>query len=261
MPRIRTYKTEAVVLKQTPLGEADRILTLYTPDMGKVRAVAKGVRRTKSKIGGHLDLLNSVTISLSVGRDLDVVNEAQLIQSYKGLREDLERLSKAIYIAELVDGFSVEQSSSYALYRLLLDALGWLETTTQADLLVRHFEIHLLVQSGVRPELYSCVECRSMLEPADHLFSCAHGGVLCPKCRVNSSQALIPISLNGMKVLRFILREEEYAKIEVLKVSSDLLREIERTLRNYIRFLVERELKSADFMNLVSSGRGRTNPS
>ena len=106
--RLRTYKTEGVVLKQMPLGEADRILTILTPDVGKVRAVARGVRRAKSRLGGHLDLLNQVSVSLSKGRSLDAVNEAEAFRSFRVLREDLERVSKALYMAELADGFSVE---------------------------------------------------------------------------------------------------------------------------------------------------------
>jgi DNA repair protein RecO (recombination protein O) len=252
MARPRTYKTEAVVLRQMSLGEADRILTLYTTDLGKVRAVARGVRRVNSRIRGHLELLNQVSISLSHGRELDVVTEVQIVQSFRGLREDLPRLSRALYVAELVDGFSVERASGHEVYVLLLDALGWLERTAHADLLLRYFEIHLLDESGYRPELYSCVECRTTLEPDHHLFSCAAGGILCPDCRGAAGDAMVPISLNAMKVLRFLLREREYARVEGLKVSAGLVREIERLLRVYIRFLVERELKSAAFVNLVS---------
>ena len=255
MSRPRTYKTEGVVLKQTPFGEADRILTFFTQDMGKVRAVAKGVRRTKSKLGGHLELLNCVAVSLSYGRNLDVVTEAQVVQSFRGFREDLRLLARALYMAELVDGFTVELSSNYPAYRLLLGALSWLDRSDQPDLLLRHFELHLVEHSGFRPELHRCVECLSGLEPGDHFFSSARGGVLCPQCRVASGEAMIPISLNAMKVLRYILREEDYAKVAGLNVSAKLIGEIERLLRTYIRFLAEREFKSAEFMNLVSSGR------
>ena len=249
----RIYKTEAVVLKQTPLGEADRILTLYTPDAGKVRAVAKGVRRTKSKFGGHLELLNKVSVSISYGRNLDTVNEAVVVQSFRGFRDDLERLSHGLYIGELVYVFSVEQSPNVAVYELLLDTLRWLEDTKHLGLLLRHFEIHLLDYSGYRPEIIRCVECRAELEPGDHLFNSTLGGTVCPNCRAASDDVLIPISLNAMKVLRFLQRERDYAKVESLKVSDTLSHELERLLRAYIRYIMERELKSAEFMNLVSS--------
>lgn len=253
MPRPRNYKTEAVVLRQMSLGEADRILTLYTPDMGKLRTVAKGIRRAKSRLSGHLELLNCVSISLSQGRNLDVITEVQAIQSFRGFRDDLQLLSRALYVAELVDRFSIERSPNYEVYRLLLETLTWLEQAGQSDLLLRHFEMRLLEYSGYKPELHACVECRSKLEPGDHYFSSAVGGVLCPACRVKSDDAMIPVTLNAMKVLRFLQRDADYAGASKLNVPSKLQAEIERLLHAYVRFLVERELKSAEFMSLVSS--------
>lgn len=240
-----------------PLGEADRILTLFTPDVGKVRAVGKGVRRTKSRYGGHLELLNRVEVSISYGRSLDVVNEAQVIESFRALREDLQQLSKALYLAELVDGFTAEQSQNEPVYRILLSAFRSLDSARQPDLLLRHFEMHLLGHSGYSPELYRCVECRFELEPGDHLFSCGGGGVVCQRCRRMQSSTLVPLSLSAMKVLRFIQRSADYSPVDALNVSTEVLREIERLTRTHIRFLVERDVKSADFMGLVSSSGRR----
>ena len=253
MARPRIYKTEAVVLRQMPLGEADRILTLFTPDRGKVRAVAKGVRRARSRVGGHLELLTCVSISVSQGRNLDVVGEAQVIQVFRGIREDLPKLSQALYIAEIVDRFSVEHSSNEAVYRLLLDTLGLLEETGQPELVLRYFELHLLDDSGYRPELFVCIECRIELDPGTHYFSNAKGGVICPNCRTGFTEAMAPLSVGAMKVLRFLLRNPDYAVVSQLQISVVVMREVERLLRNYLRFLAERDLKSAEFMNLVSS--------
>ena len=241
-PRIRTYKTEAVVLKQTPLSEADRILTLLTPDLGKVRAVAKGVRRTKSRLAGHLELLSHASVSLTMGRNLDTVNEAQGLNSFRAMRDDLQRVSMGLYIAELVDAFSTEGAAGYSLFHRVLQTLSWLESAQNPDLLVRHFELHLLVESGYEPET---------LEPADHLFAPMSGGVLCPGCRKHSSEALIPLSMNAMKVFRFLRRESSYDRVDALEVAPTLVSEMERLLRNYIRFILEKDLKSAEFMNLV----------
>ena len=249
--RIRTYKTEAVVLKQTPLGEADRILTLLTPDLGKVRAVAKGVRRTKSRLAGHLELLSHASVSLTMGRNLDTVNEAQGLNSFRAIRGDLQRVSKGLYIAELMDAFSTEGAASHSLFHRILRTLSWLESAQNPDLLVRHFEMHLLMDSGYEPEIINCVECRETLEPADHLFAPMSGGVLCPACLKNSSEALIPLSMNAMKVLRFLRRESRYDRVDCLEVAPSVVSEMERLLRNYIRFILEKDLKSAEFMNLV----------
>ena len=156
MSRPRTYRTEAVVLRQTTLGEADRILTLYTPDAGKVRAVAKGVRRQKSRLRGHLELLTRVSVSISTGRSLDIVAEAQTIEAFRKVTEDLERLTRGLYIAELTDGFTVEHSSNEPVYRLLVETLERLSTTDRPTLLTRRFEALLLGYSGFGPELYGC---------------------------------------------------------------------------------------------------------
>ncbi|MDY6892812.1 MAG: DNA repair protein RecO [Chloroflexota bacterium] len=92
----RTYKTEAIVLKRTNLGEADSIITLYTPDLGKIRAVAKGIRRTKSKLGGHLDLLNRSALLLAYGQNLHVITQSQTIESFIPLKSELRYISSAL---------------------------------------------------------------------------------------------------------------------------------------------------------------------
>lgn len=257
MARPRTYKTEAVVLKQFALGEADRILTLFSPEMGKIRAVAKSVRRTKSRLRGQLELLNQATVSLSLGRNLDVVNEAQIVNSFQTFKTDLERVSRGMYIAELVDHFSTEREPNFNLYQLLILGLGWMGEATDPDLVVRYFEIQLLRLTGYTPEIVDCVECRETLLPGDHFFSPAEGGVLCESCRVGSDDVMVPVTLNTMKVLRFLTRERRYDNIDALGVSPAIVSSIERLTRNYIRFILERDLKSAQFMNLVSSGGAR----
>ena len=252
MARPRTYRTEGVVLRQVPIGEADRILTLFSDDHGKLRAVARGVRRAKSKLSGHTEQLTHVRISVAVGKSLDVVTEAETIHGFRNLKKDLRRLSEALYLAELVDGFTVEQSPSLRTYQLLLDALTALDTSESVGTLVRCFELHLLVHSGFGPELRDCVECRKTLDPGDHLFSCERGGALCRQCRTTSAEALLPLSLNAMKILRFFEREPLSRAVN-LSVSGPLLGETERLLGTYVRHVLDRETKSAEFMRLVAS--------
>ena len=236
-----------------PLGEADRILTLCSPDMGKVRAVAKGVRRTKSRLGGHLELLNRVSVSVAIGRNLDTISEAYAISTFGGIRGDLQRVSRGLYVAELVDCFSFEGNGNQALYSLLLGTMHTLESCDSLDMLMRWFEMRLLECSGYMPELVHCVECRAWLEPADHLFACDSGGALCPDCRAASGGALLPLPLNTMKTLRFIQREVSFDKLEALSVPSRILNDMERLMRTYIRHIVEREVRSAEFVSITTS--------
>ena len=126
MSRPRVYKTEAVVLKRTNLGEADNIVTLYTPNLGKIRAVAKGIRRPRSKLCGNLDLLTRSALLLAQGQNLDIVTQCQSIEGFPLVKNDLNRIGCALYIAELLDQFTVEHVENYPVYRLLNTDLLWL---------------------------------------------------------------------------------------------------------------------------------------
>ena len=148
MARPRVYKTEAIVLKRTDLGEADSIITLYTPNLGKIRAVAKGVRRPKSKLGGHLDLLTQSALLLAQGRNLDIITQSQTIESFLPLKSDLRHISCALYLAELVDQFTAEQVENHPIYELLHTNLLWLCRTRNCELVLRHFELQLLRHLG-----------------------------------------------------------------------------------------------------------------
>ena len=181
--RLRTYKSQGLVLRQYTLGEADRILSILTPNMGKVRVVAKSVRRPHSKLRGHLDLTNIVDFSASHGRNLDIVTEAQVRDDHPRIRADLPLLSQAVYVCELADSFAEERSPSRNLYLLTTVTLDLLPETDDAWLVTRWFEARLLEVSGFMPELESCVECGSELRPGDHTLDLAAGGALCPECR------------------------------------------------------------------------------
>jgi len=251
MARPRVYKTEAIVLKRTSLGEADNIITFYTPNLGKLRAVAKGVRRPKSKLGGHLDLLTQSSLLLAQGQNLDVITQSQTIESFLPLKSDLWRTSCAIYVAELADQFTVEQVENYPVYMLLETTLLWLcEARSEADaneLVLRYFELHLLSHLGYQPELYQCLSCRSPLAPERNFFSASGGGVMCPNC-ARKEQLVRPVSADAIKVMRFLLKND-FASASRLRVSPELTRELEQLMRAYIRYLLERDVKSAGFLD------------
>ena len=119
---------------------------------------------------------------------------------------------------------------------------------------MRYFEVQLLGSSGFGPELFRCVECSDDLKPGDHACSCSRGGILCPGCRSHAQSAALPLSLNAIKVLRHLQREP-FESATSLTVPGSILRELERVLRTYLQYVLERELKSAAFMTLVDSQR------
>ncbi|MFO8102378.1 MAG: DNA repair protein RecO [Dehalococcoidia bacterium] len=249
MPAPRTYKTEALILKHIDLGEADRIITIYTPNRGKVRAVARGVRKTKSKLGGHVEPLTQCSLMLSRGRNLEVINQSQVIESFLPLHNDLQLTAQAMYLVELTDAFTSEHIENYPVYKLLLDALKHLSRTQRADLLFRYFEIQLLGYVGYRPELYECLHCRTPLEPIENFFSSSGGGVLCPSC-AHTEPLVRTVSVDALKVLR-LLQRGEYARASQLRIRGKLAREMEEILHEYVRYLLERELRSTGLIDLL----------
>ncbi len=242
----RTYKTEAIILKHSNFGEADRIVTLFTPNYGKIRAVARGVRRMKSKLGGHVEPINCCSMMISHGRNLETINQSQIIEDFPPVHRDLDLTAQAAYLVELVDVFNSEHSENYPVYKLLLNSLRHLGKTRKIDLLFRYFEVQLLGHLGYRPELFECVQCRSAPKPVENFFSCSGGGIICPGC-APSQLNVRPLSLNALKVLR-LLQAGEYANASRLRLSTQLSCELNQTLQEYIRYLLERELKSTSFI-------------
>ena len=249
MTKPRNYQTEAIIIKKTKLGEADRILTFYTPHLGKIQAVAKGVRRPRSKLSGHLELLTHSLVSLARGRNLDTITGSQTINSFLPIKSNLELTSYALYVTELVNQFTAEHVEDYPLFQLLLETFKQLCQGQKSELILRYFELHLLNEAGYRPQLQHCVLCRSQLEPTASYFCPGAGGALCPRCSRNQPSTY-PLSVNGLEVLR-LLQEGDYNIISQLEIDRKLSYELERIMRNYIRYLLEREIKSVAWLDAL----------
>lgn len=245
----RDYQTEAIIIKKTKLGEADRILTLYTPELGKVEAVAKGIRRPKARLAGHLELLTHSHITLVRGKNLDTIIGSQTINSFITLKSNLWPAACALYAVELVNQFTVDHIDNQPLFKLLLATLQRLSQPGNMEAVLRYFEMHLLNETGYRPELYECVSCRKMLQPVDNSFSYSSGGTVCPSC---SQAANRSISINAIKVLR-LLQMDDFDTIMHLRIDVNLYYELESLLRAYFKFLLERDIKSTSWLDSLRS--------
>ena len=183
MPVPRRYTTDAIVLSRFDLGEADRVLTLITPGIGKLKAIAKGIRRPTSRIGGSLEPFAELQVALARGRTFDVVTQVSVGHAWLNLRDSLESAATAWYLAELADRSLEERHAAEPLYALLRRAYELLDAGMAPDRVARWYEMHLLDELGVRPEVDRCVECDRMLE-ADDRFRWVPplGGVLCDRC-------------------------------------------------------------------------------
>ena len=250
MPKPHVYNTQAVVLRSSPLGEADRLLTIFTPILGKLRATARGARRPTSKLGGHLDPLTRSALTLARGKTLDTITSADTLESFLPLKSSLERLSQGLYLAELVDALNPLEAPNLSAYSLLLDGLRGLGNTPNPDLLLRHLELRLLDHTGFLPELHSCVECHAALTPGNHLFSPQAGGVLCTTCRPLHADAA-HLSVEALKVVRYLSSATGESATR-LKVSQPLAREVAGLTSAFLRHVLEREVRSLAFLRLVA---------
>lgn len=242
----RTYRCEVLTLKKTHMGEADLIMTLFTRDRGKLRVVARGARRTSSKLMGHCEPLTQIRLSLAQGRDLDYVTQAQVIKSFSDLKQDLGATAKGLYLAELLDGFGAEASSNRPLYQMALETLKFIEQDPKSDWPLRFFEMQLLRLSGLMPELYRCVECRLSLSPGNHRFSPTLGGTLCTSCHPVGAQ-IRPLSLRVLKVLR-LLHRDTLNNIIGLKADNNLAHELKSVLGGTVSYWLDKEIRSIPFL-------------
>lgn len=245
----RLYRTEAIVLKRSDLGEADRLLTLYTPDLGKLRVIAKGVRKPTSRKSGHVELFALTDLLIARGRNLDIVTQAEVIEPHRILREDLLRASYAHYMAELVDRFTGEEEENFPLYRLLFSALDWVCVSDDLSLTARYFELHLLELVGYRPQLRICTRCNKEVSSNAALFSLEMGGIVCTRCG-EGGQVKRTLSPEGLQVMRY-LQDSDYRATMRLRLSRGIRRELESALQAYIVYLLERRLQSVDFLDQI----------
>ncbi len=194
------YRDRGVVLRTYKLGEADKIVVLLTSGHGKVRAVAKGVRRTKSRFGGRLEPLSHVELLLYEGRELDIVSQAEIIDPWRLLHEDLARVAQGLAMAEATEQVAQEREASDPLYRMLVGALRTLAERS-GPLVVGAFYWKLLSIDGAGPVLTSCASCGSS-PPASPLvaFDIGEGGTLCRLCRRGQ-----PVSPAALELLGWIL--------------------------------------------------------
>ena len=235
------------MLRRTDFGEADRLLTLYTRDFGKIKAVAKGARKPQSRKTGHVELFMRSNFLFASGRDIAILTQAEMVEPYAALRDDLIRSTYAAYVVELLDRFTVEEDKHSGIYQLLADALGWLATQEDVLLVARYYELRLLGLAGFRPQLFHCVACGEAIEERDQFCSGELGGVLCPDSRAEDRRA-VAITAVSLKVLRY-LQTRSWDTVHALRLKRTVHTELENVMHFYITYVLERNLKSVEFLH------------
>jgi len=250
---VHSYRAQAIVLGHIEYGEADRILRLFTYEKGKITAIAKGVRKIRSRKAGHLEPFTHVNLFLAKGRDMDIITQAETVDGFMGLREDLRRVAYANYIVEVLDRFTYEEGPNVGVFRLLVNTLSHLDRQENLETVIHYYEIRLLDHLGFRPQLFNCVDCGKEVIAEDQFFSPLVGGVLCPRCGSARPEAW-PIQVDVLRYFRHLQRSN-WEKVREMVIPEGIEKGLTGLLERYLTYLLERKLNSPDFLHEVQKKR------
>lgn len=267
------YKTRGIILKRSNLGEADRIVTILTEKYGKVRVVAKGVRKTLSKMAGHLEPFCLTRLQMAEGRNLDIITSAEVEECFFGVRSDLGKTNACFYMAEVIDKMVEVGDPHVEIFDLLCSALRHADLLVE-PLLISYFEINFLSEMGFSPELYHCTKCREAVTPTKNNFDFSLGGLVCESCgtyrtdnidnmsSLSSDRPVIAASFDrpvmaapadraisdeAIKLIRLCLKHR-FQDIQKIKVTPALTREIKSLTSHYLKHIHQKDFKTAKYL-------------
>lgn len=245
-------KTEAIALGRTDYSNSSQIITFYTRDYGKIRTLAKGFKRSSGKYSSKaIDLLTYYQI-LFIRKEhtsLHLLTDAILRDNYPLFRSNLDKYYKASYIAELLNEFTEESDPSEQLFDICLNTLIGISLDEDTTIRLLAFELKMLRILGYLPELGYCVNCKNSIEQISKVhFDAKEGGVLCKACQgISKNGIVIPTGavLIAGRLVNFTLQ-----RLERIRIQSSICIEIEKMLRYYITFVLNKELNSWKYMSL-----------
>ncbi len=246
------FKTEAVVLRRNKISEADVILTLFTRKYGKIRAVAKGGRKPKTKLSPASHLFVYGDFIINKGRNLDKISSVDINEAFYKIREDLTKLAYGSYILELCESVIVEGVTNN---RLFIDLVNMLHVITNVDngynLIKIAFQLHVLKYSGFMPQIRECANCGAGPNNFTKLrFNIEQGGLICDKCSLKFSGGIL-IDITTLKAINYIANND-IRKILKLKLDAPIINRLEKILDKYIQtHLDKKSFKSLAFLNTL----------
>ena len=240
-----SYPVRALVLRKTKLGEADLIVTMLAADGRQIRAVAKGVRKTKSRLGARVEPFTVTDLLLHTGRTLEVIGEAETFAAHEGIREDYDRTAAAMVVTDLLDKVSQEGQAEPQVFDMALVTLDMMETAPVESMraLVLAFLVKSLAMHGYRPTLDACAACSAEDDEA-HLFSPRTGGVLCRDCG-GADPAALPMSGDARAAMRALMRSR-MSEVPALGIPVALEDELMRLVLPYVTYHVPARLKALE---------------
>lgn len=247
----RTYRATAVVLRRINIGETDRVLTLYTRERGKLSAIAKGARKAMSKLAGATEPFTYGRYFLAIGRDLDVLTQVEVRESFPSVRKDLKRIAHATYLVELVNALVEEREGNYDLFDTLLSSLYLIEAEVDPEIVARHFELQVMSLMGYRPELEVCVRCGARPTAEGMMFSPSLGGRVCEECGPLPDDVIYLSGESADAMRRLLVAEPR--ELKNLQYPETVKDELFQAIRWYVRYRLDRELKSSEFIQALAA--------
>ncbi len=237
-----THDAEAVVLRQYALAEADRIIILFSKEFGKVRAVAQGAKRPKSRLGGCLEPLTHVRIRYYIkeGSDLGKIHQCELIHAYLGHGIDLERLYGYTYFSEIVQELVQENNPNYLIFRLFIASLNAGEKIGVSEALVRYFELWSLKLSGLLPNYDTCSKCGKCVKDVGFYAWLEAGQGRCAECSNGRGLSIRPAAARVLQDIA-VFSPEEFA---IRQLDAGAASDIEKLTHRHFEWQVEKRLKS-----------------
>ncbi len=243
------YKTYGIVLGHRDLGEADKILTIFSPNHGKLHAVAKGVRRPRNRLIGGTQLFSFSDFLIMKGRNLDVISQCELKESFHEIRSNLERMAYGSFFAEMIRATTPIEEKNSELFRFFLKTLYVLTNWTCYETLSRIFEIKLMAIQGFTPQISQCAACGSKLTD-EMKFSPALGGVICKKCFDKDREAVI-IDKNTLYTMHIMLKKT-YEALANLNISCKINTQLKKSLHLFIQNQLDYKFKTLKFIEDIN---------
>jgi len=246
-------KTQGIVLKYTNFGEADKILTILTRNKGKIKAIAKGCRKPKSSLLASSELFAFSEFVLYKGSSLHHITQAETRETFYNLRNDLLKLSYAVFFTEMADAVSEEELSSERLFLLLAKALYYLaEDAIPTGIINLAYQLKVMDISGYRPSLQRCVHC-SKTEVQEYKFDVQLGGILCSECE-KFGKKVIKLSSGALETTKILLNTE-ISRLNTLKIDNTIFNEIDRLTKMFVEAHLDKHFKSLDFLDEIKNNK------
>ncbi len=252
------YGSEGIVLRQSNLGEYDKIISVFTQDQGLVTAVVKGTRRPKSRLSPVTQPFTRAVFQLYKGRSLDRVTQVMLLTTHPGIASDYVKAVYASFLAELVMEIMPEREESPGQYAFLALVLSCLEKSKDPWAVAKWGELGLLARAGFAATFDVCQVC-GKLPGASPRFSPGRGGAVCEACAETASEAAsedFSVSPGALRTLQLLSEAARGATAPMVTARGTVKEEVELVMRAFTRYMIGRRLKSSSLVENIEKDSG-----